>query len=536
MVNSIFAIIPPILALTMVLLTKRVLLSLGVGIGAGAILLAMDSQEGLVPVIKETFVILYETVKGIFFDGNALNTGNLFILLFLIFLGMITAFITMSGGSKAFGEWAVKRVTTRSGAQLVVALMGIILFIDDYFNALAVGQIARPITDRKKVSRAKLAYIIDSTSAPVCVVSPISSWGAYIIALLVSIFAANGITEITAFSAFIQMMPMNLYVWCTLFLVFASILWKMNFGPMQAHEDRAERFAILRDPEKTAPGDLQADLPVSETGKVSDLMVPIIALFIGTVGAMLWTGHEAAGSGADLLTIFENTDVSRSLFIGGSIGLVTAIFTFLRNRKLENNFDRTAFFLGLKEGTKSMLPAITILLFAWGLSSLITDLQTGVYLAGLIQEANFNIGWLPALLFTIAAIMSFATGSSWGSFGILLPIAGTIAATTDESILLAGMAAVFAGAVFGDHCSPISDTTILSATGAGCNHIDHVVTQIPYALVAAVSAAVGYMVIGFIGMTLPGLIVSLVLTFVIGTIASKKSSVVANVEELNETL
>ena len=522
MVASIYSIIPPLVALTLVLLTKRVIFSLGSGIVAAAILLAVEKAVSFGDMVKGTSSILYVTIKNIFWVNGSLNTGNLYILLFLMFLGMITALITMSGGSSAFADWAITRVKTRRSAQLLTALLGIMIFIDDYFNALAVGQIAKPITDRHQVSRAKLAYIIDSTAAPICVVSPISSWGAYIIALISTIFITNEITTFTAFTAFVLMIPLNFYVWSTLFLVFSSIAGNMNFGPMRDHEERAEQEAILHDPEKQAPGDLQEKFPVRDNGKVSDLVVPILALFIGTIGALFGTGYANSSGNANVLQIFEHTDVSLSLFIGGGIGLITAIGNLLWNRNKGEKLTGRELSLACKEGIKSMLSAIGILLFAWTFSALIGDLETGKYLAGLIHQLHVNSSWLPLLLFGIAAVMSFTTGSSWGSFGILLPIAGTIAATIDETVLLAAMAAVLACSVFGDHCSPISDTTILSATGAGCHHIDHVVTQIPYALVSAFSAAAGYFILGFSKSFWAGFMITLLVTFLFAKILTKK--------------
>lgn len=528
MIATFYSLIPPLLALTLVLITKRVVLSLGSGIVAAALLIAIDREAGLVQIITKTGEILYSTVKHIFWENGHLNTGNLYIILFLLFLGIITAFITISGGSKAFAEWAITRVKTRRGAQYLTALLGIIIFIDDYFNALAVGQIARPVTDRQRVSRAKLAYIIDSTSAPICVVSPISSWGAYIVALIGTIFVANNIQSYSPLSAFILMIPLNFYVWSALFLVFFSISGNINFGPMREHEERAEKEAILFDPAKQAPGVLEGELPIQSRGKMSNLLVPILALFVSTVGSMIGTGYVNSGGEANLLLIFENTNVSLSLLIGGSFGLLVAFLWPIKTS--QRTFPRRVYSLAIKEGIKAMLPAISILLFAWSFSSLISILETGIYLAGLIEQAEVNTTWLPLLLFTIAGFMAFATGSSWGSFGILLPIAGTIAATVDETILLSAMAAVLAGSVFGDHCSPISDTTILSATGAGCHHIDHAITQIPYALVSAVAAAAGYFILGLTQSHWLGLIITISLSFVIPRFLGKRHVVLTGNE------
>jgi Na+/H+ antiporter NhaC len=425
-----------------------------------------------------------------------------YIILFLLIPGVITAFISISGGSRAFGDWAMKRVKTRAGAQLVAAVLGIIIFIDDYFNALAVGQVARPITDRQKVSRAKLAYIIDSTSAPVCVVSPISSWGAYIIALIGTILATHGVTEYSAFSAFMQMVPMNFYVWAALGMVFLVAFGNFNIGAMKAHEDRAFKEGQLYNPMKPIPGELKDDLPTSKFGSVGDLIWPIIALIVGTVGAMIWTGYQAAGENATLLLVFENTDVTLSLVLGGLLGLLVTFAVFYRQAFVLRGVKASIFSKGLWEGIKSMLPAIYILIFAWAIVDLIGRLGTGSYLAGVVENTHFNPAYLPLILFLIAGVMAFSTGTSWGSFGILLPIAGDIAAATDMSMILPAMAAVLAGSVFGDHCSPISDTTILSSTGAGSNHMDHVMTQLPYALICAGIATIGYLTVGITGSTI----------------------------------
>ncbi|UAC47715.1 Na+/H+ antiporter NhaC family protein [Bacillus aquiflavi] len=499
MENTVYSLLPPIVAILMVILTRRVLISLGFGIIVAALLLSSFN-------IGETFAILLDAFKGIFVDGGELNSWNVFIILFLLILGILTAFISISGGSRAFGEWAMKRVKSRIGAQIVAALLGIIIFIDDYFNALAVGQISRPITDIKRVSRAKLAYTIDSTSAPICVVSPISSWGAYIITLIGTIFATHGITEYTAFSAFIQIAPLNFYVWATLGILIIAAIRNVNLGAMKEHEERAIQSGIVYDPNKEIPGELKEDLPVSEKGSVGDLVWPIVALVVGTVSAMLWTGFKATEGKVTIFTIFENTDVSRSLFYGGLFGLFIALLLFYRQTNVLKAVPRNVFFQGIKAGIQSMLPAVYILIFAWAIVDLIGRLETGKYLAGIVENSSMDISFLPLLLFIIAGIMGFSTGTSWGSFGILLPIAGEIAVATDISLLLPAMGAVLAGSVFGDHCSPISDTTILSSTGAGCNHIDHVLTQLPYALTAAGIAAVGYIILGFTGSTLFGII------------------------------
>lgn len=509
MENTVYSLLPPLIAIIMVILTRRVLVSLGIGIIVAAFILANLH-------VGEAITILFHAAKAIVIEDGALNSWNVFIILFLLILGVITAFISITGGSRAFGDWAMKRVKTQTGAQLIAAFLGILIFIDDYFNALTVGQVSRPITDRQRVSRAKLAYIIDSTSAPVCVVSPISSWGAFIIAIIGSVLVTHNVTDFTAFSAFVQIIPMNLYVWVTLLLVFLTAFRNINLGPMKEHEKRALATGKVFDPSKQIPGELKEDLPISKHGSVGDLIWPIVMLVVGTIGFMFWTGYQNTEGIKTLIAILDNTDVSLSLFLGGLFGLFTALSMFYRQVK-QKTVSGNIFTKGIVAGVKSMLPAVYILLFAWAIVDLIGQLKTGTYLASLVGEFNIHHGFLPVILFVIAGAMGFSTGTSWGSFGILLPIAGDIAAVTDLNLLLPSMAAVLAGAVFGDHCSPISDTTILSATGAGCNHLDHVITQIPYALTAALISAVGYFVLGFtnIFIALPVTIVLLVIVTLI---------------------
>ncbi|WP_243290416.1 Na+/H+ antiporter NhaC family protein [Bacillus sp. FJAT-47783] len=519
MVGTIFSIIPPIIAIVMVLLTRRVLLSLGVGIISAALIINEFSPVNSIATIWNAF-------KDVFWADGELNTWNVYILLFLLILGVITALISISGGSRAFGEWASKRVKTRVGAQVTAAILGIMIFIDDYFNALAVGQVARPITDRQKVSRAKLAYIIDSTSAPVCVISPISSWGAYIIAVIGSILAAHQVSEYTALSAFVMMIPMNFYVFAALILVFAVAYFNINIGSMKVHETRAQTTGIVVDPDKEPIGEVKDELPVSDKGTVGNLLWPIIALIVGTVSAMIWTGAQAVEGNATIFAIFENTDVSKSLFYGGIFGLVVTLILY-GIRGMKGSYLPK----GFSEGMKSMLPAIYILIFAWAIVDLIGQLETGTYLAGLVQQTELNLAYLPAILFVLSAFMAFATGTSWGTFGIMLPIAGDLAAAADISLLLPAMAAVLGGSVLGDHCSPISDTTILSSTGAGSHHIDHVVTQLPYAIMGGIVATLSFLALGLTGSVTIGFITMLVVVAVLLAFFVKQGQLKINVEE-----
>ncbi|PAV28730.1 sodium:proton antiporter [Virgibacillus profundi] len=505
MEGTIYSIIPALLMLLLVLLTRKVLLSLGAGIIVGAL---MIRDFNILGTLNEIWTIFYE----IFFVDGSLNIGNILLLSFLLLLGMMTAFLQASGGSRAFGEWMIKRVKTRTGAQVMTAVLGLIIFIDDYFNSLAVGQIARPLTDRHKISRAKLAYFIDSTSAPVTVLSPISSWGAYIIGILGGLFAVNGITDIQPLEAFIKMIPLNLYALSAVLLVFLVAYLKLDIGAMRTHEKRAIETGELLNPEQdSVPGDLGDTFEPHKSGKIFHLLVPIGVLIIATVVSMLITGANESEGGATLLSIFANTNVNLSLFIGGLIAVLTALVFHL-----QQNEPRSNTFKIFIEGTKTMMPAIYILLLAWMIGSVIGSLETGEYLAQIVSDASISSSLLPFLFFLIAGIMALATGTSWGTFGIMLPIAAEVAVITDISMLLPTLAAVLAGSVFGDHCTPISDTTILSSTGAGANHIDHVLTQLPYAFIAAGAACIGYLVIGFTNQVLLPILITFAIVIAIG--------------------
>ncbi|MCA0971754.1 Na+/H+ antiporter NhaC family protein [Halobacillus litoralis] len=503
MEGTFYSLIPAVLMLVLVLLTRKVILSLGIGIVVGAFMLTdLNIVEGISLIVS--------IFTAIFYDGG-LNMGNLYLLSFLFLLGVTTAFMTASGGSRAFGKWAVERIQTRRGAKLIPAVLGIIIFIDDYFNALAVGQVARPVTDRYKVSRAKLAYFIDSTSAPITVISPISSWGAYIIGTIGSILVANEVTDFGGFEAFIRMIPANFYVFAALLLVFLTIFMKLDVGPMKKHERRAMEKGELTDPEQgDVPGDLGDEFKEHGKGKIYHLILPIVALIAGTVISMIVTGVRNTTEGpVDALAIFANTNVNISLFAGGLASVVLAAVLYIIQSGEKSSMGHV-----LIQGLKAMLPAIYILVFAWMIGTIIDNLGTGEYLAQLFTEANISVAYLPLIIFLLSGFMALSTGTSWGTFGIMLPIAGEIAAVTDVTMMIPALSAVLAGSVFGDHCSPISDTTILSSTGAGSNHIDHVLTQLPYALVAAGAAAVGYIVLGLTGSIWMPLILTLAIVVI----------------------
>ncbi|WP_409439751.1 Na+/H+ antiporter NhaC family protein [Psychromonas sp. GE-S-Ul-11] len=485
---SMLSILPAAVALGLAIITRRVLISLGIGIILGALLLVDYS-------IVDAGKYIFSTVKSVVVEDGGLNTWNMSIVAFLLLLGMMTAVLTLSGGTRAFADWALDHIKDKRGASLLAAFLGVFIFIDDYFNSLAVGSISRPVTDRFNVSRAKLAYILDSTAAPMCILMPVSSWGAYIMTIIGGILVSHGMTEYSPLGAYVALIPMNFYALFTLLMVFAVILFKLDIGTMKQHEQAAENNATVEDANHV---DLQDELGIEEhqRGKVGDLVYPIISLILATLFFMVYTGNNAlveAGKAFSVLGAFENTDVGASLVYGGLVGLAFALFTVLKQKQ---SFDNIRFALWV--GAKSMFGAIIILFFAWSIGSVIGDMNTGNYLSTLVQ-GNIGLHWLPVILFVLSGAMAFSTGTSWGTFGIMLPIAGDMAGATDLTMMLPMLSAVLAGSVFGDHCSPISDTTILSSTGARCQHIDHVSTQLPYALSMALVSIVGFVVIGFTG-------------------------------------
>ncbi|WLV23887.1 Na+/H+ antiporter NhaC family protein [Aciduricibacillus chroicocephali] len=514
--QEILSLLPAVIMLVLVLATRKVLLSLGTGIIAGALIL---NDFSILGTLKE----IWKDFANIFYTEGAVNSGNLLLLAFLLLLGIMTALLAASGGSLAFGEWMIRRVKTRAGAQLMTVLLGIIIFIDDYFNALAVGQVARPLTDRHRVSRAKLAYYIDSTAAPVTVISPISSWGAFIIGILGSIFAANGIRDMKPLTSFVEMIPYNFYALTALLLVFLTALFSMDLGPMRKHEKRAMETGQLIDPDPKkakVAGDLSSTFEPHEEGRVRHLLVPIITLIAVTVIMMIYTGFKASGSNPTVLTIFAETNVNLSLFSGGVVAVIVGFALHFTQKAPRANGGKI-----LWEGIKTMLPAIYILLLAWIVGSIISDLKTGEILANYVQQSTLKPTMLPLVFFVISGIMALATGTSWGTFGIMLAIGAEVVLKVDINLLLPTLSAILAGSVFGDHCSPISDSTILSSTGAGANHIDHVMTQFPYALLAAIASAFGYLIIGMteqLWLALPAVLIIPIIALLIAKAKNRK--------------
>ncbi|RDE82727.1 Na+/H+ antiporter NhaC family protein [Haemophilus parahaemolyticus] len=477
--SSLLSVVPALIALLLAIATRRVLISLSLGIIVGALMLSDGNVLDAVLYLKNSVVsLLY---KG---GEEGFNSNNINIILFLILLGILTSLLSVSGANQAFANWAQEKVKGRRGAKLMAACLVFVTFIDDYFHSLAVGAIARPVTDKFKVSRAKLAYILDSTAAPMCVLMPISSWGAYIITLIAGLLATHSITGYTPLGAFVTMSAMNFYAIFSILMVFFVAYFSFDIGSMTRFEHNA-----MSQEEKSSE-----QRGSSEAG-VRDLVLPILALIIGTVTMMLKTGGDAlveSGNPFTILGAFENTTVGISLVTGGVASIIVLTLCLLMRRHISVGDYMKAY----GSGVKMMSGAILILFFAWTINGVVSDMQTGKYLSSLVA-GNISPAFLPAILFVLASAMAFSTGTSWGTFGIMLPIGAAMAMHSDPSLIIPCLSAVMAGAVCGDHCSPVSDTTILSSTGAQCNHMDHVLSQLPYAVLVAAASVIGYLVVGF---------------------------------------
>lgn len=477
------SIIPPLIAIGCALLTREVILSLLFGIFSGAFIL---SGFSLTQGLGETFVVI--------FNQMADPEWGVPLTVFLLLLGGLTSLVSVSGGAGAFGRWALKKVKTRAGAQLVTFVTGCIIFIDDYFNALAVGQVARPITDRQGVSRAKLAYIIDSTAAPICILMPLSSWGAYVLSLLVEPLRTYGGAE-EPLTAFFLMIPMNFYAILALILLVMTVWLKIDLKPMDRYEQKALRRANNDEDGK--------DDEEASRGSVVDLVLPIVILIGGTMFFILYTGGWFQGD-MGLMTALGEANAVLSLTYGGMLAIVFSALLYIPRQRITGK----QFVPTLLKGMESMLMAVIILVLAWSIGDIVGQLKTGDFFASIV-ETGLATSLLPAVLFVLSGLMAFATGTSWGTFAIMIPIGSTVVGSVQPDWVLPAMAAVLAGAVFGDHCSPISDTTVLSSAGAQCDHIDHVQTQLPYALLAAGAALVGYVVFGITTQIWIGLVASI---------------------------
>ena len=467
--QTIWSLLPPVVAIGLALVTKEVYSSLFLGILTGGLLWSGFAFEG--------------TVTHVFQDGivSVLSDGyNVGILAFLVILGAMVCLMNRAGGSAAFGRWAAKNIKTRVGAQLATIVLGILIFIDDYFNCLTVGSVMRPVTDSHQVSRAKLAYLIDATAAPVCIIAPISSWAA-----AVSGFVDDG----SGLALFIRAIPYNYYALLTIVMMVGLVVMKVDFGPMAAHEANAAKGDLFSGKNPYAEADEGA---AAENGTVLDLVAPIVVLVVFCVIGMIYSGGFF--SSASFVDAFSGSDASVGLLLGSAFGLAfTVVFYFARGRmKFKEMMDC------IPEGFKAMVPAIMILTFAWSLKAMTDSLGAREFVAAVVKNSatGFQI-LLPAIVFVIGCFLAFATGTSWGTFGILIPIVLSVFPLDGGNPLaIVCVSACMAGAVCGDHCSPISDTTIMASAGAQCDHVNHVSTQLPYALTAAAVSCVTYIAAG----------------------------------------
>ena len=466
-----WALVPPVVAIGLALITKEVYSSLFVGVLMGGILYSGFSFEG--------------TITHIFEDGmiNVLSDSyNVGILIFLVILGTMVCLMNRAGGSAAFGQFAADHIKGRVGAELATILLGCLIFIDDYFNCLTVGSVMRPVTDKFKVSRAKLAYLIDATAAPICIIAPISSWAA----------AVTGFVEgEDGFSIFVRAIPYNFYAILTIVMMIGMVLLRTEFGSMKFHEKNALKGDLYTTPGR--PYDTEKQPEVSVRGTVLDLLIPIISLIICCMVGMLYTGGFF--SGEDFVTAFSQSDASLGLTMGSFFGLLITIGLYQVRRVLKFSECMAC----IPEGFKSMVPAIMILSFAWTLKAMTDSLGADVYVATVVaSSARSLLNFLPAIIFVVGCFLAFATGTSWGTFGILIPIVVAVFENSNPDLMIISISACMAGAVCGDHCSPISDTTIMASAGAQCEHVNHVTTQLPYAVTAAVVSFVSYIIAGFV--------------------------------------
>ena len=466
-----WALVPPVVAIGLALITKEVYSSLFIGVLMGGILYSGFSFEG--------------TITHIFEDGmiSVLSDSyNVGILIFLVILGAMVCLMNRAGGSAAFGQFAADHIKGRVGAELATILLGCLIFIDDYFNCLTVGSVMRPVTDKFKVSRAKLAYLIDATAAPICMIAPISSWAA----------AVTGFVEgEDGFSIFVRAIPYNFYAILTIVMMIGMVLLRTEFGSMKFHEKNALKGDLYTTPGR--PYDTEKQPEVSVRGTVLDLLIPIISLIICCMVGMLYTGGFF--SGEDFVTAFSQSDASLGLTMGSFFGLLITIGLYQVRRVLKFSECMAC----IPEGFKSMVPAIMILSFAWTLKAMTDSLGADVYVATVVaSSARSLLNFLPAIIFVVGCFLAFATGTSWGTFGILIPIVVAVFENSNPDLMIISISACMAGAVCGDHCSPISDTTIMASAGAQCEHVNHVTTQLPYAVTAAAVSFVSYIIAGFV--------------------------------------
>ncbi len=471
MYASFWALLPPVVAILLALITKEVYSSLFVGILIGGLFYSEFTFEKTVTHVFQDGII-----------GVLSDSYNVGILVFLVILGIMVCMMNQAGGSAAFGRWASVHIKSRVGAQLATVLLGVLIFIDDYFNCLTVGSVMRPVTDKHHISRAKLSYLIDATAAPVCIIAPISSWAA----------AVTGFVEgEDGLSIFIRAIPYNFYALLTIVMMVGMVLLKVEFGSMKQHEDNARAGDLFTTPDR--PYANAKEEAGNAKGTVLDLVLPIIVLIISCVIGMLYTGEFF--SGTDFVTAFSQSDASVGLVLGSFFAFVITIVFYAVRRTLKFGESMSC----VPEGFKAMVPAILILTLAWTLKAMTDSLGAADFVAGLVESnAKGLVSFLPAIIFLVGCFLAFATGTSWGTFGILIPIVVAVFAKSDQNMMIMSISACMAGAVCGDHCSPISDTTIMASAGAQCNHVNHVSTQLPYAVTAAAVSFVAYIVAGFV--------------------------------------
>jgi Na+/H+ antiporter NhaC len=483
--GTFWALFPPIIAIALALITKEVYSSLFIGVVSGALLYANFKP-------LSSYHIMF--TEG--FIASLADSWNVGILIFLVILGAIVCLMNKAGGSAAYGIWASQRIRTRKGALLSTMGLGVLIFVDDYFNCLTVGNVMRPITDKHRVSRAKLAYLVDATAAPVCMIAPISSWAAAVTGV---------IAGYDGLELFIRAIPYNLYSLLTLAMIIIITLLGIEYGPMRKHEENAIKYGDLyTTPDRPYEGQ-DGEVQVGK-GKVIDLVIPVLMLIVLCILGMLYTGGILEGE--NIINAFANCDASLGLSLGSALALILTIIYLMLRGVLNFNECMECF----PAGFKAMVPAILILTFAWTLSGITGLLGAKEFVSGIFQGSAAGLKYLlPAIVFAVAVGMSFATGTSWGTFGIILPI--VVAIGLEPELMIISVSACLAGAVCGDHCSPISDTTIMSSTGAMSNHINHVETQLPYAMTVAAVSFVGYIFAGFVQSAWIVLPVSLAMLF-----------------------
>jgi tetracycline resistance efflux pump len=493
---SVLSLIPPVVTITLAIVTKRIFLALGTGIILGALLYAEWS-------VTAALSFIWEIVVGLIYAEGEI-TEEMYISAFVLLLGVLTAYVYISGGLAAFADWAIKRVRTRLQAHLVPIVLGIIIFFDDAFSCLVGGNVSRTITDRHRISRAKLSYLVDSTAAPVIILTPLSGWAAFIAVTMAGIFTANQITEYSGYEAFLLSIPTNYYAITALVFVFAVAYFGLSFGPMRRHDELAtERGVLFDDSHGPIPGEMSHDLPTGDNGRVGDLLLPVLTLIGITVAGALWLGISNTDGPLTTMGVLENAEVIKALFYGGLAACAVAGVRLLMRRTPLSLMGKATL-----SGMKSMLTAVAVVFLAWITAEIIGELGIGEYVAGLI-DGFLTFALLPVLFFLAASFISFSMGSTFGTFGLLLPISAEMVAAVDIGLLIPAFGAVLAGAIFGDHTSPLSDTTILSSVGSGIHLMDHVNTQLPYAFVCSAASVVGYLVLGFSRSSIVGLVATL---------------------------